>query len=154
MGLGYGAVVDPQSGVRNNVLAVIYGNVALMTFFMIDGHHAFLRALHHSYAALPVGTGGIGASLPQSVAQMLGLVFTVGARLAAPVIIVVVIVEIAMAMLARSAPALNVMVAGAPVRIFAGLVMLALIVPSAAGVIAGLSESVVRLATETAAAFR
>jgi flagellar biosynthetic protein FliR len=154
MGLSYGATVDPQNGVRNPLLVVLYGNIAVVTFLAIDGHHAFLRALHQSYADLPIGTGGIGGALPAVVAQMLGTLFTVGVRLASPIVFVLLFVEIALALLARSAPALNLMVIGAPVRLIVGLLMLAVVVPAAAGVVAGASGSVLQLALRAVGALR
>ena len=39
------AIVDPQSGVRNNLLSALYANIAMVTFLLMNGHHAFLRAL-------------------------------------------------------------------------------------------------------------
>ena len=59
IGLSYGAIIDPQSGVRNNVLAVALRQPALLTFLAINGHHAFIRALAASYAALPIGAGHV-----------------------------------------------------------------------------------------------
>ncbi len=67
MGLSYSAIVDPQSGVRNNLLAALYGNIAIITFLLTNAHHAFLRALRDSYESLPIGVGHIGGSLPQAV---------------------------------------------------------------------------------------
>jgi len=154
MHLSYGATIDPQSGVRNPVLSVMYSNIALMTFFSIDGHHAFLRALRQSYADLPVGAGHIGASLPGDVARMLGFVFTLGLRLAAPVVIVLLLMETALALLARSAPALNPMGVGAPVRLIVGFLVLAVVVPTVAGLVAGTAGSIVQMATHAAQAFR
>ena len=154
MGLSYGATVDPQSGVRNPLIAVLFGNIAVLTFLTIDGHHAFLRALRQSYVDLPVGGGGVDQSLPSTVAQMLGIVFTLGVRLVAPIVVVLLVVEIAMALLARSAPALNLMVAGAPVRLIVGLLVLAVMVPAVASLVAGVSGLVVRVAVQAAGAFR
>ncbi len=56
---------------------------------------------------------------------MLGLVFVLGVRIAAPVIVVLLLVELALGLLARVAPSLNVMVAGAPVRLIVGLLVVA-----------------------------
>jgi flagellar biosynthetic protein FliR len=154
MGLSYGATVDPMSGVRNPVLAVLYSNITIITFFMINGHHAFLRALHQSYRDLPIGTGHIAASLPVDVARLLGVVFTLAARLAAPVVVVLVLVEAGLALLARSAPMLNPMSTGHPLRLLVGLVVLGLVVPAVVSLAAGNLTSIVELALQTAAAFR
>ena len=154
MGLSYGAVVDPQSGVRNPVLSVLFGNIALMTFLMIDGHHQFLRALRQSYLDLPIGPGSVNASLPVSVAQMLGAIFTLGVRLVAPIVIVLIVVEIGMALLARSAPMLNLNASAAPVRLIVGLVVLTVMVPAVASVVAATAGPMVRLSALLAGAFR
>jgi flagellar biosynthesis protein FliR len=154
MGLAYGATVDPQNGVRNPLLVVLYGNIAMLTFLMIDGHHAFLRALRQSYVDLPVGAGGLDGALPDVVAQLLGILFVVGARLAAPIVVVLVLVEIALALVARSAPMLNLMVVGPSVRLIVGLLLLAVVVPSVASLVTGVSGSVLHLAVRAAAVFR
>jgi flagellar biosynthetic protein FliR len=101
-----------------------------------------------------MGPGSLSPSLPVSVAQMLGAVFTLGVRLVAPVVIVLIVVEIAMALLARSAPMLNLNAAGAPVRLIVGLIVLAVMVPAVASVVAGTTGSMVRLAALLAGAFK
>ena len=154
MGLSYAAIVDPQSGVRNNLLASLYGNLAVITFLLMNGHHAFLRALGESYRSLPMGAGHIGSSLPQTVMSLLGLVFSFGTRLAAPLVLVLVITELALALVARSAPALNLMAVGAPVRLIIGLVLLGFVAPAAVGVLSGMSGSVLQAGVRAAEAFR
>jgi len=131
---------------------VLFSNIAVITFLMIDGHHAVLRALRQSYLDLPVGIGSVDVSLSQSVARLLGVVFTLGVRLVAPVVLVLVLVEIGMALLARSAPMLNLNAAGAPVRLVVGLIMLAVMVPAVASVVAGAASSVLKLAVQMAGA--
>lgn len=154
LGLTYGAVVDPQSGVRNNILAALYGNLALMTFFAIDGHHAVVRALASSYARLPIGAGGVDQSLVGGVTQMLGLVFVMGVRFAMPVIIVLLVVELAMGLISRSAPTLNLLVVAAPVRVLIGLSVMAAVVPAAPSVVRRFSGLAMEIGTALAGAFR
>ena len=142
--LSYGSVIDPQGGVRSTVLATLYGNLTLLTFFAINGHHAMLRALGASYAAIPIGSGGIDASIVTSVMRLLGVVFTFGLRLAAPVIIVMLVVEIAVGVVSKTAPAINLMVVGTPIRLIVGLITVAAMIP----LIPQLSTRFATLATE------
>jgi flagellar biosynthetic protein FliR len=121
IGLSMGALIDPQSGVRNPLLAVTYTSLAIIICFAINAHHWVIRALADSYTALPIGLGGIGGNIVTSIAQLLGLVLYMGVRLALPVILVLQLVELALALLGRVAPSLNVIVAGAPVRVIVGL---------------------------------
>ncbi len=152
--LSYGSVVDPQGGVRNNMIANLYGNLTLLTFLAINGHHALLRALVSSYTALPIGTGGVASSLAASVTQLLGIVFVLGVRLAAPLVVVMLLVEVGMALMARVAPSLNLMAVAPPVRIVVGLLAVAAMVPLLPSVVTRASSGIAQMALQAAAAFR
>lgn len=154
IGFSYGATIDPQSGVNNTALATLYGSLATMTFLAIDGHHMLLRALSASYGGVPVGSGGVDASLVVAVRQVLGLMFVVATRLSAPIIAVLVIVELAVGLVSRSAPALNFMVVGYPLRLVLGLVTVGALIGTIPSVTASVLESTVALAVRTASAFR
>jgi flagellar biosynthetic protein FliR len=154
MGLSYSAIVDPASGVRNNVLSVLYANIATVVFLLTNAHHAFLRALSQSYESLPIGAGHIGESLPQGVIALLVLVFSFGVRLAAPLVVVLLITELGLALVARSAPALNLMAVAAPFRLIVGLILLGFVAPAAVGMFAGATANVLQLGVHVAEAFR
>ena len=154
IGFSYGAVVDPQSGVRNNMLAALYGNLALVTFFASDGHHALVRAMASSYTQLPIGISGVDGSLVSAVTQMLGVVFILGVRFAMPVIIVLLVVELGMGLVSRAAPMLNLMTVGTPIRVIAGMLVIATLIPAAPGIVRRFSDVVVELGIGLAGAFR
>lgn len=124
-GMSYAAVVDPQSGARNNVVASLYGSLALLAFFGVNGHHLLLRTLVRTYDTLPPGTWGLGDVQSAGVVTLLGLVFLLGAQLAMPAVVVLLLVEVVLGLLSRAAPALNFMMLGFPVRVAAGLLALA-----------------------------
>jgi flagellar biosynthetic protein FliR len=125
VGLSLGSLIDPQSGVSNNILALLYGNLAAVICLATNAHHALLRALAESYTWVPIGLGSLGPTVTESVARMLGLTFVLGTRIAAPMIVVMLLVELALGLVARVAPSLNVMIAGAPVRVVVGLLVVA-----------------------------
>jgi flagellar biosynthetic protein FliR len=154
MGLSYSSVVDPQSGVRNNVLAVLYANMTLVALLLVNGHHAFLRALSDSYVSLPIGAGGIASSLPGTIASLLGLVFELGVRLAAPLVLVLVMSEVAMSLIARAAPQLNILVVGAPIRLLIGLLLLALTAPAVTRAAVAYIPPALDLGVQVSRAFR
>lgn len=154
IGLSLGSLIDPQSGVRNNTIAILYGNIVVLVAFATNAHHRLLSALANSYTALPPGIGGVDATLAGHVAGMLGLVFVIGVRLAAPVVIVLLVVELAMGLVGRVAPALNVMMSGAPIRLAVGLLVVAAAVSAMPQVIAHYVPVALDLAAETARSFR
>ncbi len=152
--LSYGSVVDPQGGVRSNLVANLYGNLALVTFLLMNGHHALLRALAASYTAIPIGEGSIGASLAGTVIQLLGIVFVLGARLAAPIVVVMLLVEVGTAIMARVAPSLNLLAVAPPIRVAVGLMAMAAMVPLVPSVVRAAASGVGELALRAAGAFR
>jgi flagellar biosynthetic protein FliR len=155
IGLSYGAIVDPQSGVRNNILASLYGNLTLVTFLALNGHHALVRALAASYQALPIGPGGLDQpSLARAISQMLGIVFVLGVRFAMPAIVALLVVELAMGLISRTAPALNLMVVGMPLRLVSGLLVVIAVVPALPGVVRRFSSLVIDVGAVLAGAFQ
>ena len=106
IGFSYAAVVDPQSGVRNNVVAALYGNLAMVTFLGINGHHSLVRALVGSYEALPIGAVGVSGPIGGDRGRTCSAwCSSRGTRLAAPVVTALLLVEIVMGLIARAAPA-------------------------------------------------
>lgn len=154
IGFSYAATIDPASGVRNSVITSLYGLLALLAFFAVNGHHQVLRALAASYAGMPIGGGHVDASILTSVREILGLIFTVGVRLAAPLVLVLIIVELAVGLVSRSAPSLNFMVIGYPVRLIVGLMVLAAMVGTVPEVIATVVGRAIGMGLDLAAAFR
>ena len=154
IGLSVGSLIDPQTGVRNNLVALIYANVAIVICLATNAHHALLRALADSFQALPMGVGGVDSGLPGQVSRMISMIFVLGLRIAAPVVVVLLLVELALGLLARVAPALNVMTAGAPLRLAIGLLIVAATVTALPPLINRYFPMALDLAANTAQVFR
>lgn len=152
--LSYGSVVDPQGGVRNNLVAALYSNLALMTFLGMNGHHMLLRTLARSYERLPIGIAGVSPTMGATVVQMLGVVFELGVRLAAPIIVVMLLVEVGTALMARVAPTLNLMAVAPPVRLAVGLLAMAAMIPFVPPIIRGATANLGDLLLRALGAFR
>jgi flagellar biosynthetic protein FliR len=154
IGFSYASIVDPQAGVRNGILSSLYALMAILVFFAVDGHHQFLRALVDSYRVLPVGTGTIDSSVAVTTARMLGLVFLTGVQLAAPVVIVLLVVELGLGLASRAAPMLNLMAQGFPIRLLVGLLALAAVLRVLPPVIRRAWPAALDLASRMALAFQ
>jgi len=155
IGFSYAGIIDPQSGVRNNVLAVTYGLITLLTIFVANLHHEVIRLMAATYVALPVTpSASVDPSLVSTIMKLFGTVFTLGAQFAAPVVLVLLLVEVVMGVVTRAAPSLNLMVIGAPIRLLVGLFSLSIavqVVPSLINRTAGWS---LELAAQLALAFK
>ncbi|WP_396623514.1 flagellar biosynthetic protein FliR [Luteitalea sp.] len=154
MGLSYAALIDPQSGVRNNILAALYGSIAVVIFLITNAHHDLLRALAASYEALPIGGGAVAPGLAEMTASLFGLMFTLGVRLAAPIVVTLLLVEVSLGVMARVAPTLNLMVTAAPVRLLIGWMALALTLRVLPDILTRAFPQALTLAARTAATLR
>lgn len=154
IGFFLAAVVDPQTGVQNKVLSAAYATFALVVFFLVDGHHAVLRSLAASYSILPVGAGQIDGPIGMIVGRLLGVVFVLGVQLAAPVLVVLFVVELALGLMSRLAPQMNLMMLGMPLRVAIGLTVLASTLHMVPRLLASTFGSTLELSERLARAFQ
>lgn len=126
IGFGIGQVFDPVSNTQSPLLTSAFNQLALIGFFLVDGHHALMRGLVYSLNRFPLGHPWAleDAWLP-FVKQVAGL-FSLGFALAAPVAFCLLLVDLALGVVARNLPQMNMIALGIPVKIVVGMVALSL----------------------------
>lgn len=129
MGLGFAGMVDPASGSHNPAIAQFLSILGTFLFLAIGGHLALAATVVESYRALPPGDAWISAESLNGLVLFGGVFFAAGLSIALPVGFAVVLVQVVMGMLARSAPSLNLFAVGLPAALLAGLVLLAMAAP-------------------------
>ncbi|MBV8636342.1 MAG: flagellar biosynthetic protein FliR [Burkholderiaceae bacterium] len=128
LGFNLASVFDPSTRVQSPLVSSIFGLMATVMFFTIDGHHALLRGFAYSLEKVPLGSGLHNFSVGTLVNQF-GLIFSFGLLLASPVMLCVFLLEIGLSVISRSLPQMNIFVISIPVKIICGLVLLTLIMP-------------------------
>lgn len=129
MGLGFASMSDPQTGQSTPVIGQFLTIIATLLLLAIDGHLMLIKAIVDSYTALPPGYAFLGADLAFGIVKFGGTLFSMGLLIALPVGGALILIQLTMGFLARTAPALNLFAVGIPVTISAGLVMLAITAP-------------------------
>ena len=126
IGFGIAQVFDPVTQRQVSVVTSAFDKLAVIVFFLVNGHHAMLRALAYSLERFPLGRAwSLDAAAPwvlKHVAALFGLAFA----LAAPVVVCLLLVELALGVVARNLPQVNMFVLGIPIKIVVGLAALAL----------------------------
>ncbi len=130
MGLGFAAMVDPASGAQSPALAQLLSVLATFLFFAADGHLALATTITGSYQLLPPGQAWLAWSSIEALALFGGIVFACGLAIAMPVGAAVILTQLVMAVLSRSAPQLNLFSVGLPAALLAGIVLLAVALPA------------------------
>lgn len=130
MGLGFASMMDPASNAATPAIGQFLQLLATFMFLSIGGHLTLVTIVVESYRALPVGAAWLA---PESVRGLLffgGDMLAMGTAIALPVAFALVLVQIVMGMLARSAPAMNLFSVGLPATLLAGVVLLAIAAPA------------------------
>lgn len=93
----------------------------VVVFFLINGHHVLLRAIGYSVEVFPVGRLWQPAHAAEAIFVQAGALFSLGFALAAPVAFCLLLTELALSMVARNLPQMNMLALGFPVKILVGL---------------------------------
>jgi flagellar biosynthetic protein FliR len=129
MGLGFAGMIDPASGQQNPMLGQFLAILATFLFLAIGGHLALAATIVESYRALPPGEAWLSAESIRGLVLFGGVLFAAGLSIALPVGFALILVQLVMGMLARSAPQLNLFSVGLPAALLAGVVLLAAATP-------------------------
>ena len=103
------------------VLGQLYIILATLMFFAIDGHLVLIALLTESFFLLPVGPTGLTRLGFGAVLDWSGTLFSGAVNIALPVIISLLVVNLAFGVMAKSAPQLNIFAVGFPVMILFGV---------------------------------
>ena len=124
MGLGFATLVDPQRGANTTVLGQMFMIFGLLTYLAINGHLVLLGALAESFQTLPIGAAHIDKNFLLSVVLWGAHVFESGLLIALPAVIALVIVNLALGVVTRAAPQLNLFGIGFTITLMCGFFVL------------------------------
>jgi flagellar biosynthetic protein FliR len=124
LGFSIATIFDPENGQNSQVVGQFFYLVASLVFLALNGHHFVLQALELSYRAVPVNGLLITGAAGDKLVTLTGLALAIAVKLAAPVIVTGFLVNLALAILTRVAPQMNVFVLSFPVKIVAVFVVL------------------------------
>lgn len=120
MGLGFATFYDPMEGAQTAVLAEFIGLIALLLFMAFDGHLLYISTLAQSFHAIPVGPEALSPNSWRNLAELGGKIFSAGLLLALPVLVALMITNVALGVLTKAAPQLNLFALGFPLTLMGG----------------------------------
>ena len=124
MGLGFASFFDPQSAGQTLVLARFFNMLAALVFLAINAHLLLIGILVESFQSLPISTQPLSAIGFYNAASFGSTIFAVGLQLALPIIAILLMTNLALGILTRSAPQLNIFAIGFPITLGVGLIVL------------------------------
>ena len=129
MGLAIANVIDPVSSMQLSVLSQFKYLLAMLIFLVTNAHYWLLKALIKSFYLIPPFMFQNLASLMRGLMKAAENMFLVGVNLGAPVIVSLLLVSVALGLVARTIPQINIFIAAIPLKVMVGTLVLILSFP-------------------------
>ena len=122
-------VMDPTSGQQIPLIGSFLYNLGIIVFLVTNGHHMIITALAESFRVVPLLTMQPNLSLTMIMVNFTNGIFVTGMKIAMPVTFAILLVNVALGILARTMPQMNIFVVGIPLQLMVGVGILAMLLP-------------------------
>lgn len=129
VGLSASQLFNPMMGTNGNTLDQFYSTIGTLVFLAINGHYMLLNGIAQSYELIPVSSLALNMGPFAEMAVFGQTVMMMAIKMCAPVLITVLLVNLAMGILGRAVPQINVLVTSMPVTIMLGMMVVFLCLP-------------------------
>ncbi len=124
MGLAFATFFSPDSGANTMILSRLLHAFTILLYLALNGHLIMLEIIAFSFEQLPIGTAGLNLNAFEAFARFGGVIFSSGILLALPVFGALLIINLTLGILNRSAPQLTVFSIGFPLSLTMGLFLI------------------------------
>jgi len=124
MGLTISSVIDPSQGNQVQIMSVVQTLLATLLFLSLNIHHVFIRSIIDSFAVIPIGGWHLNGEIITFLVNRTADIFIIGVRLAAPVMVALLLTSVALGIMARAFPQMNIFMVSMPLNIGLGFMIL------------------------------
>lgn len=118
MGFAIANVIDPQTGAQSPIIGQYFYMIAILFLLAVDGHHMLIHGLISSFDFVSLNRLiAIDGNITQFIMYTFNYLFVTAFQLAIPIVGSLFLVDVALGMLARTVPQINVFVVGLPLKI-------------------------------------
>lgn len=129
MGLGFASFFDPQTSARTSAISQFLALLMLMIYLATNLHLVVLSTLAQSFDLLPISGSFVSNAGMLEVTRWGGRIFSAGVQLSLPIVAALLITNVALGILTRAAPQLNIFGIGFPITIGVGFIMIGIVLP-------------------------
>lgn len=128
-GFSYGSLINPMNGQNSAVISRFYSLIGTLIFLIIGGDAWTLKGLDRTFALVPLTQGPRISSLVGGAEQVFSSVFAAALEIAAPVLVALLITDVAFGVVSRVVPQLNVFAVGFPTKVAVTLLVVGASLP-------------------------
>jgi len=144
LGLGFVTAVDPTQGQQGLILGNFLTLLGVTLIFATDLHHMVIAGLHDSYRLFQPGEVPVVADVSMLVTRTIADAFRVGIQLSAPFLVFGLVFNVALGVLSRLMPQMQVYFVAVPLSIMIGFLILLIVVGAMMGSFLGYVSGVLR----------
>lgn len=130
-GLAFGQVADPTTDVEQTMISSLYIQLGAVVFLIIGGHRALIAAALESFRRIPLlGDNAATTSGVELLLDAVGVSGEMAIRVAAPVLLTLFLINVAMGFISRTVPQFNILTIGFSVKGMVGFLLMAVALPT------------------------
>jgi flagellar biosynthetic protein FliR len=126
MGFAVANVLDPVSNDQVSIIGQFLFLFALLYFLGMDAHHILIKGMVDSFQIAPAGSFSVNQGAVSQLIIVFTRMFWLGLRIAMPVVGAIFLVDVALGIVAKTVPQMNVFIVGLPLKSLLGMLILAL----------------------------
>ena len=121
MGFAMSNLIDPITSVPQSLIGQFWALVAILFFLALDGHHFLVRIMMENFNLVPLTTGSFSPATAQLLIDGSNNMFRLALRLAAPALIITMMLDVGMAVLSRAMPRFQIFFVTLPLKLIVGV---------------------------------
>jgi flagellar biosynthetic protein FliR len=129
IGLNFGSLINPVDNTQSGSMSQLYAMVGILVFIVIDGEAWVIRGLSRTYELVPMLSMPSITKLTAAVSSAFAGIFTAALEVAAPVLLALILTDVAFGVVSRVVPQMNIFAVGFPAKIIVGLLVVAAALP-------------------------
>jgi flagellar biosynthetic protein FliR len=128
-GFSMASLYDATFGGQGALLERFYSAIAALLFFQTDAHHLVIQAIAQMFQVVPLGTFTLSKINPELLAQIAAGSFVLAIELVFPVLVALLLTDMALGVLAKVAPQFGIFQIGLQTKVALALAANALTMP-------------------------
>lgn len=129
MGFGFSNLYDPNTESSAPVVGNFVMIIVSLLFLGINGHHIMIKAISETFTLLPLGEATFSKELSRYALEVGTSVFIIAVKIAAPIAVVIFLMNVAFGLIARAIPQINILIVSFTINILVGVFVLFLVLP-------------------------
>lgn len=120
MGVSSAQLFNPTMGVSSTALDQFYVTIASLFFFSINGHHVLISGIYKTFELVPITKTSLSLTGLQEFGAVTQNIMSIAVKMSAPILVTILFTNVAIAIVGRAVPQINILITSLPVNILVG----------------------------------